>query len=87
MDFATIIGYVSPVILYFVVQGLKKVVTINGYLALGVVFVIGGLSAVIGIGPAPDVPGMVDTVVNAGWIVGVATFIYSLFKPRPAEQK
>ena len=40
MDFATIIGYVSPVILYFVVQGLKKVATLNGYLALGVVFVI-----------------------------------------------
>ena len=87
MDFATIIGYIAPVLLYFVVQGLKKIATINGYLALGVVFVIGGLTAVVGIGPAPDVPGIVDTVVNAGWIIGVATFIYSLFKPRPAEQK
>ena len=85
MDFATIIGYIAPVLLYFVVQGLKKVVAINGYLALGVVFVIGGLSAVIGLGPLPNVPGIIDTVVNAGWIIGVATFIYSLFKPRPTE--
>jgi hypothetical protein len=82
MDFATIIGVIAPVILYFVVQGAKKLVAINGYVALAVVFVIGGLSAILGLGPTPDIPGWLDTMVNAGWIVGVATFIYSLFKKR-----
>jgi len=82
MDFGTIIGTVAPVILYFVVQGAKKLVALNGYVALGVVFVIGGLSAVIGIGPVSGIPGWLETVVNGGWIIGVATFIYSLFKKR-----
>jgi len=82
MTFDQIIGYISPVVLYLVVEGLKRLATISGYLALGVVFVIGGLSAVIGIGPVSGIPTWLETVVNGGWIVGVATFIYSLFKNR-----
>ena len=81
MDFGTIIGLVAPVILTFLVQGLKKVMALNGYVAMAVVFVIGGIAALVGVGPTPDV-GWIDTTVNAGWIVGLATFIYSLIKKR-----
>jgi hypothetical protein len=81
MDFEQIVGLIAPVILTFLVQGLKKIMSINGYVALIVVFVIGGISAVLGIGPNPQ-PGFVDTTVNAGWIIGVATLLYSIFKKR-----
>lgn len=81
MDFAQIIGLAAPLILSGVVQGLKRIMSINGYAALIVVFVIGGISALLGVGPTPDV-GFVDKTVNAGWIVGVASLLYSIFKKR-----
>ena len=81
MDIMQLIGLLAPVFLTLVVQGLKKVMAINGYVAIAVVFVIGGLAALVGVGPVPDV-GWIDTVVNSGWIVGVATFIYSIFKKK-----
>lgn len=81
MDIMQIIGFLAPLILTFLVQGLKKLITLNGYAALGVVFLIGGLSAVIGIGPGQE-GGFVDTTVNAGWIIGLATFLFSVFKKR-----
>jgi len=81
MDLNQIVGLLAPVILSFLVKGLKKIMSINGYFALIVVFVIGGISALIGVGPVPQ-PGYIDTAVNAGWIVGVATFLYSAFKKR-----
>ncbi len=81
MDINQIIGLAAPVILPLLVQGLKKVMRLNGYVALGVVFVIGGATTLIGIGPVPGTD-FVDTTVNAGWIIGVATFLYSLFKKR-----
>lgn len=86
MDFNQLLGFLAPVILTFLIQGLKKLMAINGYIALAVVFVIGGATAVIGVGPAPQ-PGYVDTAINAGWIIGVATFIYSLIKNRRSELK
>ena len=82
MDFSQIIGLIAPAILTFLVQGLKKLVSINGYVAIAVVFIIGGLSAVLGVGPN-QAPGFIDTTINAGWIIGVATLLYSIFKPRP----
>lgn len=81
MDIIQLIGLLAPVFLTLIVQGLKKVMAINGYVAIAVVFVIGGLGALAGVGPVPDV-GWIDTVVNTGWIVGVATFIYSVIKNR-----
>ena len=81
MDWLQIIGFVAPLILTVVVQGIKKIVSINSYLAMAVVFVIGGIGALWGIGPTP-VANWIDTTVNAGWLIGMATFIYSLIKPR-----
>ena len=83
MDIGTIIGMVAPIILTFLVQGLKKLINLNGYIAMAVVFVIGGIGALVGLGPVSGAPGWIDTTVNAGWIIGVATFIYSLIKKRP----
>jgi hypothetical protein len=84
MDWLQLIGLVAPAAVSLLVQGLKKLFLLNGYVALVVVFVIGGLSALAGVGPVPD-SGWIDTVVNTGWITGVATFIYSLiFKKRTA---
>lgn len=81
MDWLQVIGLLAPMLLTLIVQGLKKLFSVNSYVALAVVFVIGGLGALAGIGPAPDA-GWIDTIVNAGWITGVATFIYSIFKKR-----
>jgi len=83
MDILQLIGLLAPVFLTLIVQGLKKLFSINGYVAIALVFVIGGLGAIVGVGPKPDVA-WIDTIVNAGWITGVATFIYSLFKTRTA---
>jgi len=81
MDFTQIFGLIAPVILTFLIQGLKKLVSINGYVAMAVVFVIGGIGALVGVGPSPGA-GWIDTTVNAGWIVGLATFVYGLIKKR-----
>jgi hypothetical protein len=81
MDITQLIGLVAPVALSLIVQGIKKLIGINGYVAIVVVFVIGGLGAVAGAGPVPDA-GWIDTVVNSGWIIGVATFLYNVFKKK-----
>lgn len=81
MDWLQIIGLLAPAFLTLIVQGLKKIFALNGYVALAVVFIIGGLGALAGVGPKPDA-GWIDTIVNSGWIIGVATFIYSIFKKR-----
>lgn len=81
MDFNQIVGFVAPIVLTYLVQGLKKIMAFNGYTAMAVVFVIGGISALLGVGPTPGT-GYVDTAVNAGWIIGVATFVYSVIKNR-----
>jgi len=81
MDWLQIIGLVAPAFLTLIIQGLKKLMNLNGYVAIAVVFIIGGIGALVGVGPKPDVA-WIDTVVNAGWITGVATLIYSIFKKR-----
>jgi len=83
MDISQLIGLLAPIFLTLIVSGLKKLFAVNGYVAIAMVFVIGGLGAIVGVGPAPGAA-WIDTVVNAGWITGVATFIYSLFKTRTA---
>jgi len=81
MDWLQIIGLVAPAFLTLIIQGLKKLMNLNGYVAIAVVFIIGGIGALVGVGPKPDVA-WIDTVVNAGWITGVATLIYNIFKKR-----
>jgi hypothetical protein len=83
MDILQIIGLVAPVLVTLLIQGLKKIVGANGYLAMGLVFVVGGITALVGIGPSPGT-GWIDTAINAGWITGLASFIYNLFKTRTA---
>ena len=78
-----IVKLIIPLVLTFIVQGVKKVVALNGYVALAVVFVIGGIGAIVGVGPVVN-DTWVDTTVNAGYIIGLATFIYSLIKKRIA---
>jgi len=82
MNIMDIINFLAPLILTFLVQGIKKLIAINGYVALAVVFVIGGVSALLGIGPAGPNADWTGTAVNAGWIIGLANFIYSLIKKR-----
>ena len=81
MDILQLIGLLAPVFLTLLIQGLKKLMGLNGYVAIAVVFIIGGVTAILGVGPIPDVA-WIDTVVNAGWITGIATLIYSIFKKR-----
>jgi len=81
MDWLQLIGLIAPIFLTLIIQGLKKIFAINSYVALAMVFIIGGVSALIGVGPNPG-PEWIDTIVNAGWITGLATFIYSIFKNR-----
>ncbi len=81
MDITQIIGLFAPALVTVLVQGLKKLFGASGYVAIVIVFVIGGITAVAGVGPAPSAS-WIDTVINAGWITGVATFIYNLFKSR-----
>ena len=81
MDWLQIIGLIAPAFLTLIIQGLKKLMNLNGYVAIAVVFIIGGTGALVGVGPKPDVA-WIDTVVNAGWITGVATLIYNIFKKR-----
>ena len=79
MDWTQIIGLVAPALVGIIVQVAKKIMGLSGYAALGLVFVVGGITAVLGIGPDQGV-GYVSTTVNAGFVVGVATFLYSLVK-------
>lgn len=81
MDILQVIGLLAPVFLTLIVQGFKKIVGLNGYVALAVVFIIGGIASVSGLGPTPA-SDWVGTTVNTGWIVGVATFLYSVFKKK-----
>ena len=81
MDIMQIIGLVAPVLVTLLTQGLKKLVGANGYVAMILVFVVGGITALVGIGPSVGT-GWIDTAINAGWITGLASFIYNIFKKR-----
>lgn len=83
MDIGTLIGLLAPAFLSLIIQGLKKLMALNGYVAIAVVFIVGGVTAILGVGPSPSAD-WVGTIVNAGWITGVATLIYSIFKKRTA---
>ena len=72
---------VAPLFLSLIVQALKKLFNKNGYIALAMVFILGGIGAVIGTGPVPN-DSFIDGIVNAGYLIGVATFVYSLLKKR-----
>lgn len=81
MDWSQIIGLLAPALASLLAQGLKKVMKVNNGLAVVVVIVIGGIIALIGVGPVPE-SSWVDTVCNAGFISGVASLIFALLKKR-----
>ena len=70
---------VASALVGIAVQLLKKLFNASGAWALLLVFVLGGGAAVLGVGPTPD-DTYIDTIVNAGYITGMATFLYSLIK-------
>lgn len=76
-----IIELTTPMFLSVIVQVLKRIFNSSGYVALAMVFVLGGIGALIGVGPVPN-DSYIDVTVNAGYITGFATFVYSLFKKR-----
>lgn len=76
-----IVELITPMFLSVIVQVLKRIFNSSGYVALAMVFVLGGIGALIGAGPVPN-DSYIDVTVNAGYITGLATFIYSLFKKR-----
>lgn len=76
-----VVELTAPLFLSVVVQALKKVFNKGGYVALAMVFVLGGVGALVGVGPVPN-DSFIDVTVNTGYIAGLATFIYSLLKKR-----
>lgn len=74
-----VIELVVPLFLSVIVQALKKVFNKGGFVALAMVFVLGGIGALVGVGPVPN-DNYIDVTVNVGYITGLATFIYSLLK-------
>ena len=87
MDWQTvimqIIGYIAPMLAAAIVQGVKKLCGKSNWFAIGLVVVIGGISALIGIGPVPGTE-WADKAVNAGFITGLASLLFSIFKKRAA---
>ncbi len=75
MDFQTVLNYLAPLVVIGLTQILKT--WIKGKYAPIIVLVLGGLSALLKIGPAPG-DSFIDSTVNAGWVGGIATLIYDL---------
>src|SRR3990172_3707803 len=59
------------------VQLLKKWIS-SRYAPL-IVIGLGGLSTLLGVGPAPG-GGFIDSTINVAWVSGLATLLYDLFK-------
>lgn len=85
LDFATIIGYLAPIIVILLTQVLK--IWIQSKYAPVVVLVLGGLAMLLNVGPAPG-PDWIDSTVNVGYVSGVATLLYDLVRKliKPAEK-
>jgi hypothetical protein len=77
MDFKIIIGFAAPLIVIFLTQILKK--WINSKWAPLIVFVLGGISTLIGVGPTAG-GDFIDSTINVAWVSGGATLIYDLVK-------
>ncbi len=80
MDWQQIIGIIAPVLATVITQGLKKLIGKGGFWPIAIVIVLGGLAAWVGIGPidVSNAGALVDKVVNAGFITGLAALIYSI---------
>jgi hypothetical protein len=77
MDFQSVIGFLAPLIVIFITQILKK--WIASRWAPLLVFVLGGISTLIGVGPQPGAE-FVDKMINVAWVSGGATLLYDLYK-------
>lgn len=77
-----IINLVAPILASLLLGLLKKYFTgLTNKTAVIAIIVIGGLTAAIGIGP-DQAGGYFDSVINAGWISGLAALLFGLFKTR-----
>jgi hypothetical protein len=77
MDIMQLIGFLAPVIVIGITQFLKK--WIASRWAPLIVFVLGGISTLIGVGPSPG-GGFVDATINVAFVSGGAALAYDLFK-------
>lgn len=77
LDFKTVIGYLAPLIVILLTQVLK--IWIQSKYAPIVVLLLGGISVLLNVGPAPGTE-WIDNTVNVGYISGVATLLYDLIK-------
>jgi len=77
MDFQSVIGFLAPLVVIFIIQILKK--WIASRWAPLLVFVLGGISTLIGVGPQPGAE-FVDKLINVAWVSGGATLLYDLYK-------
>jgi hypothetical protein len=77
MDISTIIGFLAPLIVIGLTQILKK--WIQSKWAPLIVFILGGISMLIGVGPRPG-EGFVDSTINIAWVSGGAALLYDMFK-------
>jgi len=77
MDFQSVIGFLAPLIVIFITQILKK--WIASRWAPLLVFVLGGISTLIGVGPQPGAE-FVDKMINVAWVSGGATLLYDIYK-------
>jgi|GEM_PF-7066879 len=83
MDFQTILGYLAPLIVIGLTQILKK--WIASRWAPLIVLILGGVSALLGVGPNPGST-FIDQTVNVAWVSGGAALIYDLVK-KTGEKK
>jgi len=73
IDFTTLFGYFAPLVVILLTQVLK--VWIQSKYAPLIVILLGGVSALLSIGPSPGTE-FIDTTINATWVSGVAALIY-----------
>jgi len=77
MDIQTIINFGAPFLVNFIVAILKRWISTKW--APLIVFALGGLSTLIGVGPKPGGE-WIDMLVNTAYVSGGATLVYDLFK-------
>ena len=72
-----ILNFAAPIIVIGITRILKKWISTRW--APLIVFILGGISTLIGVGPAPGSE-WIDKVINVAFISGGATLIYDFFK-------
>ncbi len=77
MEILSLINFAAPLIVIFLTKILKR--WISSKWAPLLVFALGGISTLIGVGPSPGAD-WIDKIINVGYVSGGATLIYDFFK-------